>query len=141
MTLASRQRAADGLEKAWHDQPANKIMIEKRKLTAIHEKQISAGKDAKALQQAYEYIRRKSNVNEKQKINLHLDRFLKVTSSMTTSACQRDLSEANFHIFTFGINVQKPANFHLPSSYLAHTIFPEDIRIDENGHQWANGQK
>ena len=117
-------------------------MIEKRKLTAIHEKQISAGvhrgrinqmtgltepyyvldlpsseelheenvidlppRDAKALQQAYEYIRRKSNVKEKQKINLYLDRFLKVTSSLTPSACQRDLSETNFHVFTYDINV------------------------------------
>ena len=34
------QRAADGLEKVWHDHPANMIMIEKRKLTAIHEKQM-----------------------------------------------------------------------------------------------------
>ena len=32
---------------------------------------------------------------------------------MTASACQRDLSEANFRIFTFGISVQKPAKFSL----------------------------
>ena len=66
---------------------------------------------------------------------------MKVTSSMTPSACQRDLSEANFHIFTFGINVQKPANFCLPSSYLAHTFFPEDILLRANGHQWTNGHQ
>ena len=39
----ARQRAADGLEKAWHDQPANKILMKKRKLADIHEKQILAG--------------------------------------------------------------------------------------------------
>jgi len=111
-------RAADELKKAWHDQPANTIIDEKCKLTALHEKQISAGVHRgrinlttgltepcyvldlprpEELQQVY--------VKEKQKINLYLDRFFKVTSSMTPSACQRDFSEANFHIFTFGINM------------------------------------
>ena len=67
--------------------------------------------------------------------NLYLDRFISLTASETPIACQRDLSESNFNIMTFGVRVPRPKKFHLPSSYLAHAIFPEDIRIDTHGQQ------
>ena len=104
----ARQRASDEVEEAWHDKPANMILMEKRKLTTLHDKQISVGahrgrvnlitgltepyyvldlpspeelheenvndlppRYARALQQAYEYIRSKSSVKKEQKINLY----------------------------------------------------------------------
>ena len=75
------------------------------------------------------------------KINLYLDKFIKGMSLMTPSACQKDLSESNFHILTFGICVPKTTKFCLPSSYLAFTVFPEDIQIDVSGKQWINNHK
>lgn len=95
---------------------------------------------ARALQQVYEYIRSKSNVKEEQKINLYLDRFLKVTSSMTPSACQRDLSEANFSastcksmsIFTF-----RPFIWHILFFLRTYCSTQTDTNgpIDSNGNQ------
>ena len=61
--------------------------------------------NAKTLQQAYKHIRMQSNLKNTHKNKLFLDRFLKVTFSMTHSACQRDCSEASFRIFKFGISV------------------------------------
>ena len=39
----ARRRAADGLEKTWQGQSANKISSERRKLVEFHENQITAG--------------------------------------------------------------------------------------------------
>ena len=93
--------------------------------------------DAKSLQKVYDHIKQKSNPIVTLKTNLYMDRFIRLTSSETPVACQRDLSESNFNILTFGVRVPKPRKFNLPSSYLAHTIFPEDAY----GKQWINNFK
>ena len=93
--------------------------------------------NAKTLQQAYKHIRMQSNLKNTHKNKLFLDKFLKVTFSMTPSACQRDWSKASFHSFNVGISVPN-FTFH-PLTW--HWLFyPEDIRIDESGHQWTNNQ-
>ena len=51
---------------------------------------------------------------------------------------QRDIDENSFNIMTFGIVVPKPARFSLPSSYLAFTVFYDDIRVHVDGTQWLN---
>ena len=145
------------MEDFWRDVPVNLMQTEKRKLSAHHRDQVTAGthsgrvnfitglsepysimdllsspdelhdekvdnlppRYAKDLQQMYGYIRSKSSLEEEMKINDYINRFLMIASSMTPACCQRDISESNFNMLTFGINVQKPASFYLPSSCLA----------------------
>ena len=171
----AHERAANGLRKAWEDQPAHKIESERCKLVKIHEDQIKAGlhrgrinlstgltkpyfivdlptpdevqknvtsshqqEDAKFRKKVFDQIKQNSNPIVSLKTNLYLDRFISLTASETPVACQRDLSGSNFNILTFGMRVPRPKKFHLPSSYLAHTIFPKDIRIDTHGQLWIN---
>ena len=94
--------------------------------------------DAKFWKKVFDQIKQSNNPIVSPKTNLYLDRFISLTASATPVASQRDLSESNFNILTFGVRVPRPKKFHLPSSYLAHTIFPKDIRIDTHGQQWIN---
>ena len=75
------------------------------------------------------------------KINLYLDRFLSLTSSHVPISCQRDMWETSFNTLSFGMKLPKPRKFCLPSTYLAHTLYPEDIRLSSSGQQWVNRGK
>ena len=72
------------------------------------------------------------------KINLYIDRFLSLTASHIPFSCQRDISKATFNILSFGIRLPKPRKFCMPSIYLAHMIFQEDVRFHASGQQWIN---
>ena len=75
------------------------------------------------------------------KINLYIDRFLSLTSSHVPISCQRDISEASFNSLSFVIKLPKPRKFCMPSIYLAHMLYPEDIRFHSSGQQWVNRKK
>ena len=94
--------------------------------------------DPDSLQQLYQCIKATSNPLLTFKINLFLDRFITLVSSETPYVHQRDIDESSFNILTFGIVVPKPAKFSLPSSYLAFTVFYDDIRVHVDGTQWLN---
>ena len=98
---------------------------------------VPSSMDQDTLQRIYKGIKASSNPILSYKINLFLDRFLYIVSSATPYIHQRDIDEKAFNIMTFGI-VAKPPAFYLPSSYLAYTVFFDDIRIHSDGTQWFN---
>ena len=74
----------------------------------------------------------KSNLTDTHKINLFESYVLHDTLSMSKGLEQSQLPHHHLR--------HQCAKFYLPSSYLAFTVFPEDIRIDESRHQWTNNQ-
>ena len=63
------------------------------------------------------------------KINIYIDRFLSLTSSMIPLVDQRDVNEPCFRLLSFGFDVPKPDKFVMPSVYLAHMVYEQDIRL------------
>ena len=98
---------------------------------------VPSSMDPDTLQHIYQGIKASSDPILSFKINLFLDRFINIVSSETPYMHQRDIDEKSFNIMTFGI-VAKPAKFSLPSSYLAFTVFYDDIRVHFDGTQWLN---
>ena len=159
------KRAAIGLDKAWEGQPKYKITAERLKLKKIHESLIFEGLNLLSGQYEDYFItnlcssnnmeeisfsnctvygehnrkasRDKSHLAAK-KINLFIDRFLSLTSSMIPMSDQRDVNEPCFKLLSFGINVPRPSKFCMPSVYLAHMLFEQDIRLYSTGELWTN---
>ena len=72
------------------------------------------------------------------KINIYLDRFLSLTSSMIPLVDQRDINEQSFRLLSFGLDVPKPDKFVMPSIYLAHMVHEKDVRLHQSGEVWTN---
>merc|ERR1712163_72744 len=72
------------------------------------------------------------------KINLFIDRFFSVTSSMIPMSDQRDVNEPCFKLLSFGINVPRLRKICMPFVYLAHMLFERDIRFYSTGELWTN---
>ena len=72
------------------------------------------------------------------KINIYLDRFLSLTSSMIPLFDQRDINEQSFRLLSFGPDVPKPDKFVMPSIYLAHMVHEKDVKLHHSGEVWTN---
>ena len=72
------------------------------------------------------------------RINIYLDRFLSLTSSMIPLVDQRDINEQCFRLLSFGLDVPKPDKFVMPSLYLAHMLYEQDVRLHHTGELWTN---
>ena len=94
--------------------------------------------DNECLRQAYSQMKAASSPRLSRKINVYIDRFLYMLSSIVPASREKDIDLRSFNILSYGTQSQQPKAFFLPSEYLACTVFLEDVRLHDDLSVWDN---
>ena len=94
--------------------------------------------DNEELRQAHTMMKAASSPRLSRKINVYIDRFLYMLSSIVPASREKDIDLRSFNILSYGTQSQQPKAFFLPSEYLACTVFLEDVRLHDDLSVWDN---